>query len=364
MSQEDYYDPDEVSDDEDQALVYDNLVSRPKISSGELKLKPDHHKRPLYITNKAKIYLEAFHKLYEYARDFLVAIAEPLCRPQFIHEFEMTGYSLYTAVSIGLETEQIIKYLNLLCKTNLPEGIVEFIKMMTGSKGKVRMIVRNNAYHLESYYPEVMAKLLANPEISRCRAKDPEKQHQSVQELMNLAKSQSANQATNPVLGGDKTSMLDILDDLDSAVESAKLDLQRKKTVSFPILKERVEDVQRICLGMEEIGPLQSEYDFRNHKQLEDVKIELRSNAVLRPYQEKSLRKMFGNGCAKSGLIVLPCGAGKTLCGVTAVTTIRKRCIVLCTSAYAVEQWAAQFLLWTTADASIGFWRVLCKRLI
>lgn len=35
--------------------------------------------------------------------------------------------------------------------------------------------------------------------------------------------------------------------------------------------------------------------------------------AVLRPYQEKSLRKMFGNGRARSGVIVLPCGAGKSL---------------------------------------------------
>ena len=37
------------------------------------------------------------------------------------------------------------------------------------------------------------------------------------------------------------------------------------------------------------------------------------------------------------GVIVLPCGAGKTLVGVTACTTVRKRCIVLCTSGVAVE---------------------------
>jgi hypothetical protein len=36
--------------------------------------------------------------------------------------------------------------------------------------------------------------------------------------------------------------------------------------------------------------------------------IDLKPNAVLRPYQEKSLRKMFGNGRARSGVIVLPCG--------------------------------------------------------
>ena len=53
--------------------------------------------------------------------------------------------------------------------------------------------------------------------------------------------------------------------------------------------------------------------------------------------QEKSLRKMFGNGRARSGVIVLPCGAGKTLVGVTAACTIRKRCLVLCTSGKKIE---------------------------
>ena len=36
--------------------------------------------------------------------------------------------------------------------------------------------------------------------------------------------------------------------------------------------------------------------------------IMLKPTTILRPYQEKSLRKMFGNGRARSGVIVLPCG--------------------------------------------------------
>jgi len=35
-------------------------------------------------------------------------------------------------------------------------------------------------------------------------------------------------------------------------------------------------------------------------------------------------------------------GAGKTLVGVTAACTIKKRCLVLCTSGVAVEQWRSQ----------------------
>ena len=38
------------------------------------------------------------------------------------------------------------------------------------------------------------------------------------------------------------------------------------------------------------------------------LSMDLKPSTVLRPYQEKSLRKMFGNGRARSGIIVLPCG--------------------------------------------------------
>lgn len=62
---------------------------------------------------------------------------------------------------------------------------------------------------------------------------------------------------------------------------------------------------------------------------------------------------MFGNGRARSGVIVLPCGAGKSLVGVTACCTVRKRALVLCNSGVSVEQWKQQFKMWSTADDSM-----------
>lgn len=46
-----------------------------------------------------------------------------------MHEYKLTAYSLYAAVSVGLQTNDIIEYLKRLCKTSLPEGIVEFIRV-------------------------------------------------------------------------------------------------------------------------------------------------------------------------------------------------------------------------------------------
>ena len=101
--------------------------------------------------------------------------------------------------------------------------------------------------------------------------------------------------------------------------------------------------------------PLLAEYDFRRDTRNPDINIDLKPMAILRPYQEKALRKMFGNGRARSGIIVLPCGAGKSLVGVTSVCTVRKKAIVLCNSGVSVEQWKQQFKMWSTADDQVTY---------
>ena len=51
-----------------------------------------------------------------------------------------------------------------------------------------------------------------------------------------------------------------------------------------------------------------------------------------------------------AGIIVLPCGAGKSLVGVAAAARVKKATLVLCTSSVSVDQWAHQFTLWTNLD--------------
>ena len=57
-------------------------------------------------------------------------------------QYKLTAYSLYAAVSVGLETHDIIEYLKRLSKTSIPEGIVEFIKLCTLSYGKVSCVYK------------------------------------------------------------------------------------------------------------------------------------------------------------------------------------------------------------------------------
>ena len=85
-----------------------------KILNYSTLIKDDHNSRPIYIAPDGHIFLEAFSPVYQHARDFLIGIAEPICRPENVHEFKLTPYSLYAAVSVGLETNEIIEYLSNL----------------------------------------------------------------------------------------------------------------------------------------------------------------------------------------------------------------------------------------------------------
>ncbi|XP_011179646.1 general transcription and DNA repair factor IIH helicase subunit XPB [Zeugodacus cucurbitae] len=343
----------------------------------QMELKSDHTNRPLWVAPNGHVFLESFSPVYKHAHDFLIAISEPVCRPEHIHEYKLTAYSLYAAVSVGLQTHDIVEYLKRLSKTSIPEGIIEFIKLCTLSYGKVKLVLKHNRYFIESPHPDILQKLLKDPVIQQCRLKREEGDAFIQGTLEGKAITQFGTKlppgetpatttnnsndpaapaapgtaaATNPdgttVVPEDITNFYDKIDNEEEDEDEANL-----KTVSFEVNQEKIEVIQKRCIEIEH--PLLAEYDFRNDTHNPDINIDLKPAAVLRPYQEKSLRKMFGNGRARSGVIVLPCGAGKSLVGVTACCTVRKRALVLCNSGVSVEQWKQQFKMWSTADDSM-----------
>ncbi|XP_019378183.1 PREDICTED: TFIIH basal transcription factor complex helicase XPB subunit [Gavialis gangeticus] len=324
----------------------------------QMQLKGDHGSRPLWVAPDGHIFLEAFSPVYKYAQDFLVAIAEPVCRPSHIHEYKLTAYSLYAAVSVGLQTSDITEYLQKLSKTGVPDGIVQFIKLCTISYGKVKLVLKHNRYFVESTHPDVIQQLLQDKIIRGCRLRNAEGEETEL--ITETFTSKSAILKTSEGAGGPSTSQgpdaqnkPDVPADLFKFYEQMDKDEEEEEetqTVSFEVKQEMIEELQKRCIHLE--YPLLAEYDFRNDSVNPDINIDLKPTAVLRPYQEKSLRKMFGNGRARSGVIVLPCGAGKSLVGVTAACTVHKRCLVLGNSAVSVEQWKAQFKMWSTIDDS------------
>ena len=67
---------------------------------------------------------------------------------------------------------------------------------------------------------------------------------------------------------------------------------------------------------------------------------------IVAPPHPLQIRHHHPPSC-RSGIIVLPCGAGKSLVGVAAAARVKKSCLVLCTSSVSVDQWKHQFMLWT-----------------
>mmetsp|Transcript_13047 Transcript_13047/g.21339 ORF Transcript_13047/g.21339 Transcript_13047/m.21339 type:complete len:555 (-) Transcript_13047:70-1734(-) len=126
---------------------------------------------------------------------------------------------------------------------------------------------------------------------------------------------------------------------------------EEKQNVSFRVHQDHVQEVKRAALEYK--YPLMEEYDFKNDVFNPTLQFDLKPTTRIRLYQEKSLSKMFGNGRARSGIIVLPCGAGKSLTGVTAASTIKKSTMILCPNNVSVKQWKEQFLQWTTMTPSV-----------
>ncbi|SCU93446.1 LAME_0F03818g1_1 [Lachancea meyersii CBS 8951] len=310
-----------------------------------LKLKPDHASRPLWISpGDARVILESFSPLAEQAQDFLVTIAEPISRPSHIHEYKITAYSLYAAVSVGLETDDIIAVLDRLSKVPVADSITNFIKSATVSYGKVKLVIKHNRYFVETSQAEILQMLLKDPVIGALRI-DSETSAASA-----AAVNQSSKVDGTDANGKDaKVDPHDVEAVFSSVVGELQLDDDNEDidaVHAFEIANESVEIVKKRCQEID--YPVLEEYDFRNDHRNPNLDIDLKPSTQIRPYQEKSLSKMFGNGRARSGIIVLPCGAGKTLVGITAACTIKKSVIVLCTSSVSVMQWRQQFLQWCT----------------
>ncbi|KAK0621165.1 DNA repair helicase RAD25 [Bombardia bombarda] len=326
----------------------------------DLPLKPDHHNRPLFIDPfNGTIVLERFSPLSEQATDFLITIAEPKSRPAFLHEYALTTHSLYAAVSVGLHPQDIINTLDRFLKTPLPESVYKFIMECTQSYGKVKLVLKNNKYFVESVDAALLQLLLKDEIIGKLRIHGsdeittsyaPTMQGLVIPGTQNAAGVHQAGlkQAEKKAAGAGEAAEATNEHELYANLNEEDDEDDKEAVHAFEIPDSAVETVQKRCLDLS--YPILEEYDFRNDDVNANLEIDLRPNTQIRPYQEKSLSKMFGNGRAKSGIIVLPCGAGKTLVGITAACTIKKGVIVLCTSSMSVVQWRQEFLKWSNIN--------------
>lgn len=276
----------------------------------------------------------------QYVKDFLITIAEPISRPAFLHEYKLTTHSLHAAVSVGLQSQDIIDSLERLMNTEVPENVAEYIRQCGQNYGKVKLVLRNKIYFLETTDLAILQQLLKTSEISGFRKGAHHLQTAGVDHAAALREAESLIRQHH--IGHDPgTGIYSTLMEEDDDNEESQ-----KPIHAFHIQDDQVSNVAERCL---QLGlPILEEYDFRDDTSSADLDIDLRPSTKIRPYQEKSLSKVFGNGRAKSGIIVLPCGAGKTLVGITVACTIKKGVIILATSNLSALQWRSELLKWST----------------
>ena len=339
-----------------------------------LPLKSDHSNRPLWVCPNGLIFLEAFSSVYQPASDFLIAIAEPVARPTFIHEYRITRYSLYAGSSMGLRCEDILSGLERLAKNqSIDKELVKMIEDTTARANKIKLVLRKQRYFVEATRADVLMEILSYPEIERARVKSHmQDESQRVVgwdidlQTSLLVSVPEAKQIVGPdgkalALNNSEWSVAAHISQLlamgilqDEAEQLAKEEAVRRSTLRvfrFEVLPSKVEFVRQMCSQLH--YPMLEEYDFREDSAISkesNLLIQLKASTTIRDYQEKSLAKMFGNGRARSGIIVLPCGAGKTCTAITAACTIKKNTIVFCTTEVAANQWRRQFKYFCHVD--------------
>ena len=162
---------DELGDEEaeDAGGDSDGIEDEEEKDWTDLEAKADHSSRPLYVGKNKHCFLERFSPFFKYSEDFMIAISEPVSRCQYMNEYVLTQHSLHAAVSIGLTSETIITRLNMLCKTVLPATIQDFIRRCTEVYGKVKMVIVDDRFFLETPRRDIFERLSRDPEITSAK---------------------------------------------------------------------------------------------------------------------------------------------------------------------------------------------------
>ncbi|RUS32692.1 component of the holoenzyme form of RNA polymerase transcription factor [Jimgerdemannia flammicorona] len=93
------------------------------------------------------------------------------------------------------------------------------------------------------------------------------------------------------------------------------------------------------------------DYNFVTDVTLPTVDMELGKDVILREYQAlacNGIVPLSSPSIARSGIVILPCGAGKTLVAIAAACRIRKSTLVVCSSKIAADQFQREWVKFST----------------
>ena len=241
---------------------------------------------PLWVLEDGLIIHEYFKPYASQLFEFLSQIAVPLTRPELIHEYRITEYSLHLAHERGIDANSIILLLNRFGRNDMSTSLCRFIHANCSSMN-LRIVVDGDGYFLRS------------------------DQYSSLNKIR-LTFSLKENAFFGDIHKSDDHWFLKLND----------LRIMR--------IKETLHE-SRMYITQECPQPIPN------------MSIELKESVAPRPYQLEAISKMFIHDVVRSGLIVLPCGSGKTLVGILACAKMKKRTLIVCVNTAAAVQWKDEF---------------------
>lgn len=249
---------------------------------------------PLIVQSDKTVLLEVDHPAAPEARAAIAPFAELERSPEHVHTYRLTPLGLWNARAAGHDAEQVIDALVRFSRYAVPHALLVDVAETMDRYGRLRL--ENDPAHglvLRSADAAVLTEVVRNKKAA-------------------------------PMLG--------TLVDADTVLV-------------HPSERGRLKQV------LLKIGwPAE---DFAGYVDGEAHPIELRSEALtLRPYQSQAVDGFFFGG---SGVVVLPCGAGKTVVGAAAMARQSSTTLILVTNTVAVRQWKHELMKFTSlTEAEIG----------
>lgn len=260
--------------------------------------------KPVIVQSDRSILLETDGPQFEDARDAIAAFAELVKSPEHIHTYRITSLSLWNAAASGMTADEIIENLLRYSKYDVPQNILVDIRETVARYGRLKL------YRLED------GRLVLESEDELL-----------ITELLN-------QKTVQPYIQGSPDGRrIFVHPDDRGNLKSALIKL------GFP-----VEDLAGYVQG----APLEFE--------LRDVALSGKPFRM-REYQMQSVDAfhMRGSNHGGSGVIVLPCGAGKTVVGIGTMHRLQTQTLILTTNTVALRQWKNELLDKTTlTEEQIG----------
>jgi DNA excision repair protein ERCC-3 len=250
--------------------------------------------KPLIVQSDMTLLLETNNASYESARDELLTFAEMVKSPEYIHTYKMTPISLWNAASAGVKSADILATLEKYSKYPISETVIARLTQISGRYGKVRICKEQNELFLETDDQYIMAQLCAEKTVSKFFIDTPKNNQVKI----------------DPVFRGH--------------IKQALMNIQ------FPS-----EDLAGYADGA-------------------TLLVDLRRDVFQpRDYQLDAVCAFRAGGRGDHGVVVLPCGAGKTIVGIAAMAELKTETLILTTSITAVRQWISELVTKTGLDPEL-----------